>query len=383
MIRKVLGVILFTVIFSTNVFANKPFEVNTDVNVVQNNINATQEEKTYTLTIEDAINMAKEDNPQLKACLAKKDDYKIQLDAAKETKSQYRELKNIPITTAYELVYIKNGYYVHTYQKTLELSDYEYKQIEAQIAYNVTQKYFTLKNCEKLVEIAQNSYNLVSENYNNALLSYNLGFISKSELDSAKVGLMQTQFILDSYKNNYDIAKEDFKISLRKNNENCNFILTSELNVTEFETNLSEDLITAENSRYDITSLKVNYDLSKEYLDLTLGAATSRKSAAQSSFITAEYNYTNNKSLILLSIKSLYNNINATRNNVTLAEETLKLKNNAYEIAKIQYEQGLITNSELLTALNDVYTAEVEYENSKLNYILAVDKYKYDIQIGI
>lgn len=381
MLKKAIGIMLCTVMISLNVFADETIDnlVNTELTEPQQ----TEEAKVYTLTLEEAIDIAINESLQLKASLAKKEDTKIQLKSAKETKSQYRELTNIPITTAYELVYIKNGYYVHSYEKALELADYEYKQIEAQIAYKVTEKYFTVKNCERLVEIAENSYNLVLENYNNAKLSYELGMISKNELDSAKVSLMQAEFTLESYKNNLDIAKEDFKISLRKNDENCDFVLTSNLTVTDFETNLSEDLVTAENSRYDIVSLKTNYELSKEYLDLTLGAATARKSAAQNSYITAEYNYTNNKSLILLGIKSSYNNISSTRNNVTLANENLNLKKNAYEIAKVQYEQGLITNTELLTSLINVYTAEVEYENSKLNYMLAADKYKYDIQIGI
>ena len=68
---------------------------------------------------------------------------------------------------------------------------------------------------------------------------------------------------------------------------------------------------------------------------------------------------------------------------MTLTYENLNLKKNAYEIANIQYEQGLITNNELLSALNNLYTSETEYENAKLNYRLSVDKYKYDIQIGI
>lgn len=338
---------------------------------------------TYTLTLEEAINMALDNNPQLNACLEKKEDTRIQLKAARETKSQYRELSNIPISTAYELVYIKNGYYVHTYEKALNLADYEYKQIEAQIAYKVTEKYFNLKNCEKLVEIAENSYNLVLNNYKNASLSYELGMISKSELDSANLSLLQAGFTLEQYKDNYDIAKEDFKIALNKNGEQCNFLLTDTLDVTDFSSNLSDDLIMAENSRYDIAALKMNYELAEEYLDLTLGAATARKSAAKSSFITAEYNYSNNKSLILLGIKSSYNNIKSSRNNVELAFETLKLKKNAYEIAKIQYDQGLITNIDLLSTLNNVYTSEVEFENAKLKYRLSVDKYKYDITIGI
>lgn len=380
MFKKIFLVMMCSIMLSANVLANETVE---SVDSVSNEADVEKETTVYTLSLEDAINIAMTDNPQLKACIAKKDDTQIQLKAAKETKSQYRELTNIPITSAYELVYIKNGYYVHSYEKALELSDYEYRQIEAQIAYNVTEKYFNLKNCEKLVEISHNSYNLVSDNYKNAELSYELGMISKAEFDSSRIALMQTEFALESQKKNLEIAKEDFKIVLRKNNEDCDFILTSELTVTEFETNLSEDLITAENSRYDITALKTNLELAKEYLDLTMDAHTARNSSAQYSYITAEYNYTNNKSLIMLGIKASYNNISTTRNNVTLTGENLNLKNNLYEIAKIQYEQGLITNTELTSKLIDIYTAEIEHENSKLSYMLAVNKYKYDIQIGL
>jgi len=378
MIKKIICVFFCFILLSTSVYAEKE-TTTADINVVK-----TEEAiKVYTLSLDDAIKMALTDNPQLNACLEKKEDTRIQLKSARETKADYRDLKNIPITAAYELVYIKNGYYVHTYENMLKLSDFEYKQIESQIAYKVTEKYFNLKNCEKLVEISQNSYNLVLTNYNNAKLSYDLGVISKVELDSAYVSLLQTQFTLQSTKDNYEIATEDFKIALNKNNEICKFVLTDTLDVTEFSTNLSEDLITAENSRYDITSLKVNYELAKEYLDLTLGGATTRKSSAKSSFITAEYNYTNNKSLILLGIKSSYNNINSSYNNVTLASETLNLKKNTYNIATIQYEQGIITNTELLSAMNNMYAAEIEFENAKLKYRLSVDKYKYDIEIGI
>lgn len=381
MLKKVAGIMLCVTMLSQNVFADETISKEEKTTINETEIE-TEGAKVYTLSLEDAIKIAIDNSPQLKACAAKKDDNKIQLKAAKETKSQYHDVNSIYMS-AYEVFYIKKGYYVHACEKALELSDYEYKQIEAQISYDVTQKYFTVKNCEKLVQIAENSYKIVLDNYNNAKLSYELGLISQSEFDSAKVSLMQSEFTVESYKNNYEIAKENLKISLRKNDENCDFVLTSELNVKEFETNLAEDLIKAENSRYDIAALKSNYELADEYLSLTLGAATSRYSSAYSSFITAEYNYTNNKSLILLGIKSSYNNISATRNNVTLAGETLKLKNNAYNIAKVQFEQGMITNSELLSSQNAVYSAEVEYENAKLNYNLAVDKYKYDVEIGL
>jgi len=376
MIKKSIASILCFVMISLNVFADGT-EVSSSKTLVGETI-------IYTLTLEQAIDMALDNNPQLNACLVRKQNNKTQLAAARDTKAGYRDVKEIFVSAGYEVNYIRNGYYVHLYQDAVNLSDYEYKQIEAQITYNITQKYFTLKNYEKLLEIAKDSYDLVKKNYDTASLSYELGLIAKTDLESVKVSLLQAEYNLKSYTDTYEIAKEDFKIALRKNNENCDFVLTSNLNIVDFQTNLLEDLVKAENSRYDILSLKSNYERSKEYYELTnLPENTARFTSAFSNYITAEYNYTNNKALILLGIKSSYNNISSTYNNAILTEQNFKLKENAYEIAQIKYEQGLITNTELLTALNELYNAEVNFENAKLNYVLAVDKYKYDIQIGL
>ena len=138
MFKKAISILISLFVLSISVYANEPV---TTVNDTKNDTIIT-----YTLTLDDAIKMALTDNPQLNACLEKKEDTKIQLKSARETKADYRDLKNIPISTAYELVYIKNGYYVHTYENMLKLADFEYKQIEAQIAYKVTEKYFNLKN---------------------------------------------------------------------------------------------------------------------------------------------------------------------------------------------------------------------------------------------
>ena len=339
----------------------------------------------YTLTLDDAISLATEDNPKLNACDIKKENYKTQLSAAYIQKSAYKNNSvKIYASSGYDAIYIKNGYYVDLYESQVGLCDYEYEQIKSTLAYNVTQKYYNLKNCEKLLNIAKNSYNLVSENYNNAKTSYNLGLIPKYDLDSTAIGLKKAENAVLLYENNMNIAKEDFKIAIRKNNEDCDFVLTDEIKCEDFDTNLSDDLINAEKSRYDIAGLKSQYDLSKKYLDMTaLPSNTARYTDAYSKFITAEYNYTNNKDLILLGIKTSYNSISSAKNDMDTARDNLTLVNDAYNIAKIKYEQGMITSTELTSALNNISQAEIELENAKLTYELAVKKYQYEISIGL
>jgi len=338
----------------------------------------------YTLSLNDAISMAVTDNPQLKACEAKQNNNRIQLDSAKYSEHSYSKTRTVSVSSGYEVTYVKGGYYVFACEEAIKLCDKEYEQIKSKIAYDVTEKYFNYKSVLKLVELTEKSFGLVAENYNNAKLSYDLGLISKYELDNAELSVKQLKYNLENLKNSCELAKDSLKISLNKNNVDCDFILTDNVTTELFTTNLQEDLELAKQNRYDINGLKSNYLMAKKYFELTTVPNTSAKyNSALSSYITAEYNYNNNSALILLGVKSAYNNIFATNNALDIKDSTLNLKKSNYEIAKVKYEQGLITNTELTTALNDVAQAEIDLENAKLSYKLAVEKYKYEINIGL
>ena len=43
----------------------------------------------------------------------------------------------------------------------------------------------------------------------------------------------------------------------------------------------------------------------------------------------------------------------------------------------------MITNAQLTATMNSVFNAETELENAKLTYKLAVEKYGYEITIGL
>ena len=373
MLRK-FAALLFCVLFiSANVLA--------DIQVEPEQINSP---KIYKLSLDEAIEMALNENPQLKASEIKKENYKTQLSAAKLNKGKANQTRVVVVSGGYDAIYVKGGYYVKTYENALALSDKELEQIAATISYNVTQKYFNYKNCEKLQEISEKSFELAKNSYENTLLSYELGLVSKNDLDNVELSTKRAEYMMSTYKNAFDIAKEDLKIALRKNDENCAFLLTSTITNEDYNGILESDLIKAEESRYDINSLKSNYELSEMYLNLTgLPSNSARYTSAYSNFITAEYNYKNSKDLILLGVKSAYNNITATKNDLDIATRNFSLKENDYNIAKIKFEQGIITNAELATALNTVSQAEIELENAKLANKLAVEKYKYEISIGL
>ncbi len=343
----------------------------------------TADKKTYTLTLAEAIDMAYTDNPQLEACLVEQKSNKINLDAAYISKNRY---KNAVVSTSnYSVAYIKGGYYADSYEAAIRLSDKKYEQVKASVAYNVTQSYFNYKLTASLLEVAEKALALASDNYDSVAKRYELGMISAHDLNGASLNVERCRNTVKAYERNLSIAKEDLKIKLGLDKTDCDFILTDEISVEEFKADLEADILSAEKNRYDINSLMENAELAKKYFDITkpLTETSATYQSAYSSYITADFNYQNNKKLILLSVRNTYNNVYNSLDNLKIAEKSLELAKTTYDINKIKFDNGMITNYELTASINDYLNSGVTLENAKLEYKLATEKYFYEISIGL
>ncbi len=346
-------------------------------------ISAAADVKIYTLTLEQAIDMALKDNPQLASFEAAQRSNRINLDAAQNTKRKYKNA--VPSTSNYELMYIKKGYYIEMYEMLMRLNEKETEQAKASIAYNTTSAYFNYKIAQELCNVAENAYNLANENYNNVNKRFELGMIAEIDLNNAHLSVDQSLNTLESYKRNRDTQKENLKIYLQLENENCDFVLTDTIECDEFSSDIAKDIETAAKSRYDITALKENYELAQKYFEYTkpLSAYSAKYQTAQSDFISKEYSYNNNKNLIMLSVKNSYNNVLNSADNLKIAEKSTEIAFKRYEINKVKFENGMITNSDLTASLNEYSNSKITLENAKLSYKLAVEKYSYDVSIGL
>ena len=339
--------------------------------------------KIYTLSLDEAIKMAKKDNPQLTSLEVAQKSNKINLDAAQLTKKKYKNIA--PSTSNYELAYIKKGYYVEMYEMLMRLNEKETEQANASIAYNTTSAYFNYKIMQELCKVAENAYNLANENYNNVSKRFELGMIAEIDLSNAHLSVDQCLNTLNSYKRNRDIARENLKIYLQLENENCDFDLTDSIECGEFSADITADIKTAEESRYDIIALKENYLMAQKYFEYTkpLTAYSARYQSAHSDLMSKEYSYNNNKNLILLSVRNSYNAVLNADDSLKIAQKSTDIAYKRYEINKIKFENGMITNSDLTASLNEYLSSAISLENAKLSYKLAVEKYAYDVTIGL
>lgn len=339
--------------------------------------------KTYTLTLDDAIKMAVEKSPAFMSS-----DVSMQ-NAERQLENAYKEQRNlkgaIKLPEAFASIPVKQGYYVEQAKIGVESAKLSRTQLESQTAYAITQYYYSVKLGEKLLETAQTAYNLALDNKNTVDMQFSLGMVSQVDVKNAQYSLNEAKASVNKYSRNLEIARKTLANELFIEDDNVNFVLTDDITYEEFTTNLQEDILKAIDSRYDVYQLKSAKILAEKYTNSTilLGYSSAQHFAAIQSKVAAESNYNITVKRIGLSINSSYNNILDSIDSLKLAEESLDIRTQEYNVALIQYELGLITNSQLTGIMNSLTSTKIQLDNAKLTYKLAVEKYKYEISIGL
>jgi len=377
--KKFLGAVLAFSLAITSVFSHNPATVDGET-VINPNINPT----VYNISLEDAINMAFENNVQIEANLLKQKGNEISASSARMLKREYKDMV-INVSTNFEAYCLKNGYYVKAAEMAHRISQKENEKIRANISYNVTEAYYNVLLMKKLVNAAENSYKLALDNQKAVDAQFSLGLIPELDYENAGITVTICENTLNEYKLNYEIAEHNLKILLHKDTENCTLVLTDEIECEDFESDFEKDIASAMETRFDLYSLKENRNLAEEYFNCArvTGEGAATYNTAYASYIEADYNYTNTKKLIGLSVKSAYNKIITTKANMETARMQYEIDLKEYDATKLKYELGMIANLELTKCINDLYTSQVNYANAKLGYRLAVEKYKYEITIGL
>ena len=374
MLKKLTCLLLVCFTLSTYVYAS---DTQSDADTVEN--------KVYTLSLQDAIMLAVSQNPELQVCDIKLSSLNVSLDAARLSRKSIKD-STISISSGLTSAYVKDGYYVDMYESQIRLGKLEKEKIQNKIAYNVTEKYFNYKLTERLIRTTEQSYSLALENKNTTDERFKLGLVSRIEVDNAAVALEQSRVAVDSYKRSFDIAKEDLKIALQLDDEDCSFVLTDDIDFADFESDVDADVTSALETRYDTVALREAAALAKRYFEITskyTAPNTATYNSAHSDYIQSDYNMINNTKQIALSIRSDYNNVLSSKDSLKIAEQNLAIKKQEFSAASLRHEMGMMTNMQLTSVLNDLAQYEINVENAKLKYKLAVIKYQYNTTIGL
>ena len=354
--------------------------------------NVQTEPTVYNITLDEAIEMAYKDNVEIRANeLEQYGDEKSIAVANLAKKSANSTLNNLPassslaVSSNFQLYLTRDGYYLEAQRAALRIAQKQADKIKNTIAYNVTNSYYNLVLCSKLVNAAQNSYNLAAENQRFVEKQLALGMVAQLDYRNACLATQSSANALASYKLNRDIACDNLKILLNIDGENCTVNPTDDIECAEYISNVEKDIESAMESRFDLYSLMENRALAEQYFEhaKALTEKSAEYNTAYASYIKADYNYTNTKKLIALSIRQADNAMITASSDMEVAKSKYEITQSEYESSKLKYELGMITNTDLTEAINSLYQAQVSYANAKLNYRMAVEKYKYEISTGL
>ncbi len=348
---------------------------------------ASEEAQTVELGLTEAIEMAMTDNAQIIANGYRQLANQKNLESAHANKKDaVNSSKNMPIlsaTTINELL-LKKGYYVEAAKMQQRLTLEEADKIKSTIAYGVTEAYYNLVLMDKLIGAANNAYSLAISNLEVIGAQYDMGLIAQLDYENASLAVDNAKSMVDSYILNREIADANLKILLDVP-QDTTLILTDEIETEEFSADVDVDIASALNSRYDISAAKEAEQLAMLYFDIaksfTSGSAV--YNTAYADYIDAQNTCQSALDGISLSLKNSYNSTLTTHTAMELAKRQYEIKLKAYDAVKLKYELGMISNLELTNSINELYDAQVSYANAKLNYRMAVEKYKYEISTGL
>lgn len=344
--------------------------------------------KTYTLSLSDAINMAQERSPRLKALEVSEETYEYNLKLAKQNKAKMEGMK-IKFPAGVNTALVRDGYIVAQNESSLYLAKKEMEQVKASISYSITEKYYNCVLMNNLLTGAKNTYDAAVKNKEVVDAKLSLGTIAKIEADNAELTVLSAKLAVENYERQKALAEEMLKIALEFTDDEIKdsfLVLTDGVSCEDFTADVNADSELAKENRFDMISLAENVKTLSLYTDLIegyLGHKSTTYTETNNNLTTLLYNYENAKKQIGIGIKAQYSNVLMAKGNIQTAEMAVKVMKTQYEAARLRFELGMITNIDLTDILNSLHDREVALEQAKINYALAVQKYKFDVSIGL
>lgn len=338
---------------------------------------------TYVLTLDEAIKLALANDP------AYKNFDSAELNAQKQLDKAYRDQReltgSIRLPAGIANVAVKQGYYIEQAKIGKETTKRSKLQYESKTAYLITQSYYNVKLAEDMAETTRSAYELALKNKKSIDLQFSLGMVSQLDVNKAAYTVNETKAQLDKNERTLALAIKSFATSLFIEETDAKFVLTDEIVYEEFKASLTEDTAKAIDNRLDLYQLKSVYSQAEKYTNVTalLGQTSAQHSDAVQSKLSAETNYKNAVRQTDIFINSTYNAVLDAYDALKLAKENYSIRQQEYDISVIQYDIGMITNEQLISSMNLATSSKIQLDNAKLTYKLAVEKYNYEIAIGL
>ncbi len=314
---------------------------------------------------------------------------------------------------------IQAGYDISKHN--LSLTQGEYRKTKQDIKFNVVNLFYNILLAKELIKVREESIARIEDHLKAVTDRYDKGYASEFDVLRVKVQLANAKPPLTQAKNLYQLTMNNLKnilgISLE---DSVNFEGTLNFEPIEVDKSQAEEF--AFENRSELKSIFYQKGIGQEALVIAkatnkpnlLGSASysykrpfysidewktdwnftflvsvpifdgfltrSKVSQARSDLKQLDITEKQIRDLIKLEISQAISDLNLARENIVSQEENVKQAKESLRIAKVQYQQGLLTNIEEMDTELALTIAQTNYLQALSDYLIA--KAKYEKAIG-
>ena len=255
-------------------------------------------------------------------------------------------------------------------QASYRNSEEELKVQEQKIAYEMEQTFIDILSLQRELQIAEDSFRVEEKNLTISKLKANMGLISQQEYNEALIAFEKSKVSIETQKTNLENAFINLNIIIGEydTSKQYNLLIDVEYEPVELELSVENyaesrvlESVTIENAKRNLSVAETSYIVEQA----NISGTTTSLMQAENSVATTEMNLSDTIENMEVQVINLYNTIKSLETNIENNKIELANLKNSYEIAKIQYEMGKISEIELLQAENKV----ISMENTIINQI--------------
>jgi len=397
---------------------------------------------TVQLNLEDAVQMALENNRSIKSALAN-------VDVAKWNLSNYRRQTGVTVSLSSAYTHANdtyaaashpdNNYYSNSATASIPLYNFSLRSgIEAAgyalnsadvtlentkqaIRYTATADYYNILNYRNLIKVQEDSVRAYQEHLDNVNAQYRVGTVAKSDVLASQVNLANAQQALTTAQNNYDIAVATLNNVLGLPTDTV-LEINEELKHPAYNLNLDDCTTYALNNRADgaaayyavkqaeagINTAKAGWyptvtasgtkalegkdafgdDTDAWFVGGTVawnvfdnGVTAAKVHNAEASLVSAQEALKAQDETIQLDVRTALLNLQAAEKNISTTETAVTQAEEDLKIANVRYAAGVGTNLDVMDATEKMTEARTNYNTALYNY--NVSKAALDKAMGI
>ncbi|GEM_PF-2284453 len=355
-------------------------ETTTEDATVEEAVTATPE--LVSLSLEAAIKKAVTDNAQINLQQLAVDSATITKtqadDAAKELKRQ-EELYGIQTDQSGYMV--KNIYPAQA-REGLKLAQISQAYTINSIKYGVEAAYYGLQQTIKYEGVAELSLERAQSQWDTVKAKYKQGLAAKLDLLSAETNYNQARADFNQAAANTKLAQMSLA-QLLGLDINTQIVPTSKFSYVEtqmpdiaktIEEELAKDVMVAL-AKFELSNAEILFDFQKKHwpeITYSYRQAQIDYQKAAVSYGTAEKNF-------VIAVNKAWLDLSTAKDNYTVLQGTEKLAKEAYRLTLLNYDAGLGTFTDVLSAAERLAQGEMAVLGALYNYNLAKAKFTYGI----